>query len=351
MNRSSLALLLCLTAATSFAQGKPTLVDYPLDVRLSLPPAQRAALKDDFRVLLARNPGVLVATRTTWTAALAAHKRQDCDVRNECLQQLAVAAGTLYGLYASIEQNAAGTEVRVTGRVVNRDGVAVRPHVLVTAPRKTTLREAAKAGLAELLSTMELSRLDPVLVTAAAAEAPPPLPPSEPVTPAVEPAPYPTPAPVVAAAPAPVAPAAPAATDAPKLAPTPAPALLPAPVAPPTEVATPAAAGPSGARVVAWITGGAAVVAAGVAAGLGVMALNERSALPADGRFLDEAQVASQRKVNELATMSAVTGASAGALAVLSAVLFASSSAPAAGVAVAPGSDGVHLVVSGRFGP
>jgi hypothetical protein len=343
MKTSLLALLLTLTAP-AFAQGRPTLVDYPLEVKLSLPPAQRAALKDDFRVLLARSPGVLVATRTTWSAALAAHKRQDCDVRNECLQQLAVAAGTLYALYAAVEQNAAGTEVRVTGRVVNRDGAAVRPHVLVTAPKKASLGEAARAALGELLTTLELSKLPPVLAPPADA-APPPPPPAALETPPLEPAPFPAAPP----APAVVAEAPPAPVEAAPLPPASA-ALADAPLAAPAP--EPVTSGPGGARVAAWLAGGLAVAAAGVAVGFGVLAANERASLPADGRFDTDAQVAAQRRVNEQATVSAITGAAAGGMALVSALLFVASSPaqPAPAVSVVPGRDGAHLVVTGRFG-
>lgn len=102
---------LALVASVAAAQSKPTLIDYPLDVRSTVTNAQLTTLQDDFRQMLARGPAVLLSTRSNWKVAVGALKRQDCDVRNECLQQLATTAGTLYAIYASVERNAASTEV------------------------------------------------------------------------------------------------------------------------------------------------------------------------------------------------------------------------------------------------
>mgnify|MGYP001564712903 CR=1 FL=1 len=250
--------------------------------------AQLASLQEEFRPLLARNTGILVPTRSNWKVAVAALKRQDCDVRNECLRQLAVTAGTLYALFASIERNAAGTEVTATGRVVNQDGVQVRPLAQAVAIQKGTFEEAARAALAQLLGKLELDRLSAVLGAVA-----------RPV------------------------------------------ATIQAPAPPP---------GLSPLRVAALATGGLAVAAGAVAVGFGVSAAGARGALPADGRLIDAEQVRAQRAVNQGATLALGIGIAAAALALAAVTSFGLSS-PAAnasvGVAAAPG--GGAVVLGGVF--
>lgn len=311
------ALLLTLTlAGLAAAQGKPTLVDYPLDVKVPLPEAKLNALQDEFRQLLAKNPAVRVATRTSWKAATAALKRQDCDVRDECLQQLATTAGTLYALYASVEQNAAGTEVTATGRVVNQDGQQVRAPVHMRAPRTGSLNDAAKVALGQLLTALELSKLPAVL------------------TPRVEVKPAPEPAKV---ADAPVRPAEPMVL-----------VLPPLPPQPQQPVERPV----SGARVAAFVTGGLAVAAAGVALGFGLTASGLRSTLPADGQLRDEAQVRAQRQVNEGATVALVSAAAAAALTGTAVALFAGSAPPpdAPVLSLSPFPGGGQVTLSGGLG-
>jgi hypothetical protein len=301
---------LCLTLFTAgaLAQGKPSLTDYPLDVKASLPEAQATELQDDFRQMLARNPGILVPTRTNWKAAVSALKRQDCDVRNECLQQLAISGATLYALYASVQRNAAGTELTATGRVVNQDGVAARAPVSVTVPKQATFNDAARSALKQLLAKLELEKLSPVL--------------TEPAAPA--PATRPPP---------------PTASNEP---PPPPPALiLQGPQAEP---------GLKPMRVAAWVTGGAGLAAGVVAAGFGISAIAARGGLPASGHLVDATQARTQMTVNQGATISLVSGVAALALVATSTVLFiASSSGSQAAVGLAPGPDGAALVFGGRF--
>ncbi len=305
--RSSLLLLL-LSSFPALGQSRPTLVDYPLDVKAPVSDATQQSLEDDFRLALARQPGILLTTRSNWKAAVAALKRQDCDVRDECLRQLAIGAGTLYGLYASLEKSAAGTELTVTGRVVNQDGLQVRAPVRVTAPLKGNLTDSARGALGQLLAKLDLSSLPPVLAGARAQAA------------------HDAPAPPVS--------------------PPEARLELPPPPPPP-----PAERGTSSLRVAAWTTGGLAVVAGGVAAGFGFSALSAKGSLPADGH-LSDAQAHTQVSVNQGAAVALGAGIAAGVLAASSIALFAVS-APGDGatgaLALTPAPGGATLTVSGRF--
>lgn len=308
--------LLWLTGS-ALAQGKPTLVDYPLDVKLTLPASQQEELQTTFRQLLARNPAVLVATRGQWKAAVAALKRQDCEVRDECLQQLATTASTLYALYASVEQNAAGTEVTATGRVVNQDRLQVRSRLTFTVPRKGRLEDAARDALNRLLGALELEKLSAVLT---------------------QPVPEPkAPEPLVSDAPL-----APRADD----------LVLVVPALPPEP--NPQAqveAGVRPARVGAWVTGGLAVAAAGACAGFGVSAALGRGVLPADGRLLDESQARAQAAVNRDASVALGSGLGAAALLGTAAILFITSAPSTRTLSLAPTAGGAQLVLAGELDP
>ena len=312
--------LLVLLAAPAWAQSKPTLIDFPLDSRLQLNAAQQDALQTTFRQLLARNPAVLVATRGQWKAAVAALKRQDCEVRDECLQQLATTAATLYGLYASVEQNAAGTEVTATGRVVNQDRLQVRPRITFTVKRNGRLEDAAREALGELITALELEKLSAVLVSPVVETRPP-----EPVVNTV--------------------PREPHADD----------LVLVVPAFPPEPlVVKQAEPGASAGRVAGWLIGGLGVAAAGVGAGFGVSAALARGALPADGRLLDASQARAQTGVNRDATVALGSGLGAAALLGTAAVLLLTSASPAHAapvVSLAPTAGGAQLVLSGVLDP
>jgi hypothetical protein len=299
-----LAVFAVLLGGHAFAQGRPSVVDYPLDVKASVTEAQVAELQDDFRQLLARNSGILVPTRTAWKMAVAAHKRQDCEIRDECLQQLAISAGTLYALYASVERNVAGTEFTATGRIVNQDGVQVRAPVQAKlSKKKTAFADGAKAVLAELLTRLQLEKLSSVLAPKEVKK--------------VEPIAEQKPADVQ---------------------------LFTPPPTPPAEAA------PTALRPFAWVAGGLALASGGVAAGFGLTAMSARAGLPSDGRLLDESQARAQASVNRGATIALASGIAAVALAGVSATMFvlsAPSPGSALSVAVAPG--GAAMTLSGRF--
>lgn len=307
-----LTLLLLLGASVAGAQGKPTLIDAPLDVKVPLSDAAQQAVQDDFRQLMARSGAVLLPTKTNWKAAVAALKRQDCEVRDECLRQLATTGGTLYALYASVERNAAGTEVTARGRVVNQDGLQVRAPLAVTVARKGDFAALAKDALGQLISQLELGKLSPVLTPAA----------TEPPRAAVEPTP-------------------------------PLPLMLPPPPPPPAAEPlavrqAPASSG-SGLKVAGFVVGGLGLASAAVAGGFGISALMKRGTLPADGRLLDEAQVRAQREVNQGATVALAAGAGAGVALAVAVTLLSLAPSENTQVSLAPVAGGATLVMGGRF--
>lgn len=308
----SLPFLFMLLAGAALAQGKPTLVDYPLDVKAPIPAAQQDELQSDFRMLLAKNPAVLLSTKSQWKASVAALKRQDCDVRDECLQQLAVAAGTLYAIYASVEQNAAGTEVTATGRVVNQDRVQVRARLSFAVPRKPkgAFNEAARAALGNLIAALELGKLSATLTAPPVAE------------------------PVVAVAPPPAQPKS-------EL-------LLPPPPPLPPPEAVVVQKESASVRPVAWIVGGLGVAAAGVAVGFGVSAASARASLPLDGRF-DESQARTQAGVNRDASVALGSSLGAAALLGTATVLFIASAPSTPKLTLAPAPGGARLTLTGEF--
>ena len=310
----SVPFFVTLLAATALAQGKPTLVDYPLDVKAPLPPAQHDELQSEFRMLLAKNPAVLLSTKTQWKASVSALKRQDCDVRDECLQQLAVSAGTLYALYASVSQNAAGTEVTATGRVVNQDRVQVRAPLSFSAPRKPkgSFNDAAREALGKLVAALELDKLSATLTSPIAD-------------------------PVVAVAPPPAQPKN-------EL------LLPPPPPLPPPEAVVTAQKdqGASSLRPVAWIFGGLGVAAAGVAVGFGVSAASARATLPVDGRF-DETQARTQAAVNRDASVALGSSLGAAALLGTATVLFIASAPSTPKLSLAPAPGGARVTLTGEF--
>lgn len=284
-----------LLSAAALAQGRPTLVDHPLEVKSAVSDAQLTTLQDDFRMQLARSTGVLLPTKTAWKAAVAALKRGDCEVRNECLQQLAVSAGTLYALYAQIEKNASGSEVTATGRVVNQDGQQARPIVRVTVGRTTTFEDAAHEALGQLISKLDLEKLSPVLAKPAEPKAdakvslgdlPPPPPPPEPST--------------------------------------------------------------SGLRVAGIVVGVGALGAAVACAGFGVSALSARGQLPSDGRLTGQSQVRLQQSVDQGATVSLATGVAAGVLGV-AAIVMVAAGGHSASVSLSPAPGGAALALTGSF--
>jgi hypothetical protein len=197
-----LALTLCLAARAWAAGAAPTVVAAPIDV----PRAPSREVVNDLnrylRAQLMRDPAVVTPTPSLWDAAIAQEKRQDCDVSDDCLQQLAVLAGTVYAVFASVELDLTRTKVTAVGRVVRRDGVLVEmggEHGLrVEIDRQDRPFEAvAKEALGRLIAAMKLGTLVPTVPAADVAQARP--------KPAPQPVAAPTPPPPAAASPPPPA--------------------------------------------------------------------------------------------------------------------------------------------------
>ncbi|MFT3707352.1 MAG: hypothetical protein QM817_06760 [Archangium sp.] len=280
-------ILILLSSAVALAQSKPTLIDAPLDVRVPMSKANSEKLQTDFRQLLARKSGTLTPTSSNWKAAVAALKRQDCDVRDECLRQLAINGSSLYALFASVERNAAGTELTAIGRVVNQDGTLVREPVRMTVSAAS--KSAPLDALTQLIAALKLEEL-PLTLT-------PPVAP----TPAVVAQPQPQPQ-----------------TD---------PTLLPPPPPPPSSnpnppIETRQSGSGSGVRIGAYVALGVTIAAAASSIGFGVSAASQRATLPIDGHLLDEAQVATQQRVNSFAGISLGSGIGAGAALIATLILF-----------------------------
>lgn len=266
-----LLLLATLVAASVVhAQSRATLIDAPLDVRIPMASSQSQALQSEFRQLLARRSGTLVPTPSAWKAAVAALRRQDCDVRDECLKQLAVNGSSLYALFASLERNAAGTELTASGRVVNQDGVLTRGPVKVTV--SAAAKDATTNALIELLAALKLDTLPAVLEPVKVAE------PVKGVEPTLT------------------------------LLPAPPPPLPPMVVTgPPADAPTPPA------RVAGFVLLGLGLAAGATSAGFGISAALQRGELPVDGRLVDESQAQQQARVNSFATVSLGTAIGSGA--------------------------------------
>lgn len=250
MKAARATLLMVALSGVSFAQSRTTLIDAPLGVLMSMPDGEVLALQSEFRQALARHEAVLIPTRSSWNKAVAALGRTDCGVHDACLKELAVTSGSLYALFASVERDAAGTEVIVTGRVVDRDGRQVRPRARLTCAG--TGRASVQVALQQLVHELELDALPAVLE-------------SRPV-------------------------------EMPPLR-----LVLPAPETPPT-------------RVAAWVTMGAAISAAATSLAFGLTAASQLHGLPADGHFTSEDQARLQVEGNRSATIALGTGLGAGAL-------------------------------------
>lgn len=288
MLRRLQTIVILLSSAVALAQSKPTLIDAPLDVRVPMSKANSEKLQSDFRQLLARKSGTLTPTLSNWKAAVAALKRQDCDVRDECLRQLAINGSSLYALFASVERNAAGTELTAIGRVVNQDGALVREPVRMTisAASKTAALDAlTQLVIALKLDALPLTLTPPVAPTPAVAQTQTQPPPQTEM-------------------------------------------LLPPPPPPPSAsnssapLETRQRSGGNGARIGAYVALGVTIAAAASSIGFGVSAASQRATLPLDGHLLDEAQVATQQRVNTFAGVSLGSGIGAGIGLIATLILF-----------------------------
>jgi hypothetical protein len=183
MTRAVLAAL-CLSSGAHAAA--PTVVAARLDVPRAPSDDVASALDRHLRALLMRQPGVLTPTPSLWDAAIAQQRRQDCDVRDDCLQQLAVLSGSLYAVYAAVEGDLSRTRVVASARIVRRDGLLmpVDGEHGVSAEAAVGARSfdaAASEALELLVAKLQLARLPPTVAALAPlqavtpASAPPPV--------------------------------------------------------------------------------------------------------------------------------------------------------------------------------
>lgn len=158
-------------SSAAWAQVKPPVVAYPLDVLVrGVTDAQVKELQAESRRLLGLEASL--PDGLTLDAALTMLERKDCDVDDGCLKQFALNAKSLYALYVVLESDAKQKQIIAKGRVVREDGVLVVPSKSVTVVRKpkdtvdAALKEALKALYAELKvsalpPTRELPKKDP----------------------------------------------------------------------------------------------------------------------------------------------------------------------------------------------
>lgn len=198
----ALAVVLAGLPVPVLAAAVPTVVAAPLDVPRA-PSADAASdLNRALKGLIMREPDVLTPTPSAWEGATGQLKRKDCGVADACLQELAVAANTLYAVYASVDLDLTRSKVIAIGRIVRRDGVLVevngeRAFKAEVERRDRPFEVAAKEALAKLIAKMKLASLLPSLPAAEAPRpAPTAAPPPEPLAATVAP-----PAPTVSAQP------------------------------------------------------------------------------------------------------------------------------------------------------
>jgi len=158
------AVYVLVVASAALADTSPTVVAAPLDVHRSPSSEVTTALQKHLRILLMKEREVLTPTPSAWDAAIVELKRQDCDVSDDCLRQLAVTSGTLYAIYAAVELDLTKTNVIAVGRIVRRDGVLMevdgqKTFRVQVLKGKDSFEATAKVALAQLVATMRLSQL------------------------------------------------------------------------------------------------------------------------------------------------------------------------------------------------
>lgn len=191
---SRFAVMLTLGAAgVGFGQAaRPSLVAVPLELDPN-PSLTRfdAQLRGLFHTVLEERSGALLLSKKESEAAIKDTKRQDFRESDEGLARLAEKAGTLYGLYASLEFTPKKVLV-LSGRVVRDDGRLIKSaqvqlpkgeDTIVDLMRPLTMQLIEQLGLAALPSFKQ-AVIPPVV-----AEVPPVKPVPDPVK--IEPPPPP----------------------------------------------------------------------------------------------------------------------------------------------------------------
>jgi hypothetical protein len=143
----------------------------PLEVHRSPGGETTKQLQKEFRLQVLKQSNVATPTPSAWDAALAQLKRQDCETNDDCLRELAVTAGALYAIHASVEQDLTKTNVTAQARIVRRDGVLIeiggqRVSKVELPKGKESFEAAAKTALSRLLASMKLGELPSTLPAA-----------------------------------------------------------------------------------------------------------------------------------------------------------------------------------------
>jgi hypothetical protein len=154
----------CLWGGVVSAQeAQPSVVPFPLELKSAgtVTDKDQAELQSTWRRLL--RVGALVPDTGSVDAALAATGRRDCEREDECLKALAVKAGTLYAVYASVGLDLTRTKAVATGRVVRDDGKRLGELRTTTVDVGADgFLPAAKTALTKLVEFLEVAKLSPV---------------------------------------------------------------------------------------------------------------------------------------------------------------------------------------------
>ncbi len=157
-------LVVLLVAAVAGAQEPlPQVAPFPLEF-VRVPSGFGKKDKEDLQKLmpmLLRASDASVPDSARLSAALAELKRQDCGREDECLSQLAKLAGSLYGLYASVDYDTDGFVI-ATGRVVRDDGVLMgKPTTVRLLKGSQAFKDVARDSLNQLFMGLEVKKLSP----------------------------------------------------------------------------------------------------------------------------------------------------------------------------------------------
>lgn len=151
--RHSMLFCLLVISSAAFAQTKPSVAAYPLDVLVrGVSDQQVKELQSEARRLLsleAATPDGL-----TLDAALVMTERKDCDVEDACLSKFAVNAKVLYAVFSSVETDLKQKQVTAKGRVVRDDGVLVVAAKTVTLPVGKKGKDAVEVAVREALKSL-----------------------------------------------------------------------------------------------------------------------------------------------------------------------------------------------------
>ncbi|MBL8920004.1 MAG: hypothetical protein JNJ54_14155 [Myxococcaceae bacterium] len=121
----------------------------------SMKPADQDELNGALK-RIARNAGTTTPPTGKLEKAWTELRRQDCATEDACVSQFAVKAGSLYGLYTSIDTTVKGDVVAV-GRIVRDDGKVVRPTVSARVAKAANVGWSAqvKQALEQLVKQLD----------------------------------------------------------------------------------------------------------------------------------------------------------------------------------------------------